>query len=82
MDGATEFTGRHIKFIKEAQHSMRIMLCTHDRTRKKESESRGGTRNWLPSEKMEAKDDEATSTQRFMGLRSHLQERVVMPYGT
>jgi hypothetical protein len=58
---------------------MRIMLHTTE-TRTEEPESRGGTRNWLPGEKMEAKDDEETSTQTSMGLRTRLRERIVIPY--
>jgi hypothetical protein len=79
MDGSTaEFTGRHTEFVKEARR-MRIMLHTTEQGRSKESEPCGGTRNWLPSEMMEANDEE-TSTQMSMGLRTRLRERVVMPY--
>ena len=67
-DGATEFTGRHTEFVKEARH-MRISLTYHG-TRTQESEPPGRTRNWILREALEIADDEKECSQTTMGLRS------------
>jgi hypothetical protein len=36
-DGATEFTGRHTEFVKEARHRMRILLHTTEQGRKNQN---------------------------------------------
>lgn len=69
-EGATDFTGKHMEFIKESQR-MQIMVHTTERGRKNQNHA-SECKNQLPSEVVEITDDKEEGTNMAMGLWTQL----------
>jgi hypothetical protein len=69
-DGATEFTGRHTKFVKEARR-MRIMLHTTEQGRKNQNHTAEREIGFF-GEAMEITNDKEKGTQTVVGLWTYL----------